>query len=217
MSPTADQINEVRFEPESHHLRTGDLLLFRPRPLRPLEWLWPLNWFAYLICTFGRSEYCHAGIAVACHGTWFCAEMVEGQGGRLFPIDRYLKSRSGAIDVYTPDVKERLGFKRHKCAVKALELVGRPYGYGSVLLSAILHFPIIRQFSRVWISDQTNDLAVPTRPMYCSAGAAWAARIGGTIDPVPQLADCYTEPGDLARSSLYKYQRTLTRGDQNEN
>ena len=35
-----------------------------------------------------------------------------------------------------------------------------------------------------------------------------AMRAGG-VDPVPNLADRLTEPGDLARSAFYEYRFTL--------
>ena len=45
-------------------------------------------------------------------------------------------------------------------------------------------------------------------PPFCSEAVSIAVQAGG-VDPVPTLADRYTEPGDLARSLFFHYRFTL--------
>ena len=207
MSPTTQQICHLTLHEAYRKIRSGDVLLFRPRRLSFWQSLWPLNWFGFLICIFGRSEYCHAGMVVRVRHMLMVAEMVEGQGGRLYPLSRYLRTNSGSIDVYHINQDY---YDPSAAAAAALDFSGAPYGYRSVLYSTLLHLPIIRGVVHHFCFDrQTDDELAPTRPMYCSAAVAWAMRTGGGVDPVNQQADSYTEPGDLARSATLDYQFTL--------
>ena len=54
-----------------------------------------------------------------------------------------------------------------------------------------------------------DDEQPSRRPPFCSEACAMADRVGGGVDPVPQLADRLTEPADLARSPFYRYRFTL--------
>ncbi len=84
-------------------------------------------------------------------------------------------------------------------------LAGCPYGYAVLVAAAVRHLPVVRWLVR----PSLNDAAVDRRPPFCSQACAMADRLGGGVDPVPHLADCFTEPADLARSAFYRYQYTL--------
>ena len=86
MPPTRNKLRYLSHSRARLQLDAADLLLFRPRPLRWCEWLWPRNWFGALVCLFGRTPYCHAAKAVACRGVWLAVETIEGQGGRAYPL-----------------------------------------------------------------------------------------------------------------------------------
>jgi hypothetical protein len=69
----------------------------------------------------------------------------------------------------------------------------------------LLHLPLVR-----WLMTAHLDDAAPDgRPPFCSHACAMADRQGGGVDPVPHLADRFTEPADLARSPFYRYRFTL--------
>jgi hypothetical protein len=85
-----------------------------------------------------------------------------------------------------------------------LGITGRRYGWANLCRAALLHLPIFRFLVR----PDTNDNGASTRPPFCSEAVAMAVRAGG-VDPVPNLADRLTEPGDLARSAFYEYRCTL--------
>lgn len=70
---------------------------------------------------------------------------------------------------------------------------------------AAFPLPGIRRLVRAEFDDRSRD----RRPPSCSQACARAYRLGGKVDPVPNLADRITEPGDLARSPFFKYQGTL--------
>jgi len=72
--------------------------------------------------------------------------------------------------------------------------------------AAMVHLPWLRLVVRA----NTNDRNFSRRPPFCSQAVAMAERIGGRVDPVPQLADRLTEPADLARSPFYRYRFTLS-------
>ncbi len=102
------------------------------------------------------------------------------------------------------------------------QMAGRQYGYAAILKTAIVHCPLLAltQYAARWIpvlrrvsglidplktdtASLTNDRLASGAAPYCSAAGAIADRIGGGVDPVPSLADAFTEPGDLARSQFY--------------
>jgi hypothetical protein len=64
----------------------------------------------------------------------------------------------------------------------------------------------------VWrwlVRPDLNDRRFTSQPPFCSEACVMADRLGGRVDPVPQLADRLTEPADLARSPFYRYRFTL--------
>jgi hypothetical protein len=64
--------------------------------------------------------------------------------------------------------------------------------------------PVVRWLVRPVTDDRANG----AHPPFCSQAVAIACRAGG-VDPVPNLADRLTEPGDLARSPFFRYRFTL--------
>jgi len=72
---------------------------------------------------------------------------------------------------------------------------------------------VFRAHVRLFVRPETDDAANGTHPPFCSQAVALACRAGG-VDPVPQLADRLTEPGDLARSPFFAYLFTLGTGDE---
>jgi hypothetical protein len=62
---------------------------------------------------------------------------------------------------------------------------------------------------RLAYHTDTDDDQLDGRAVFCSEAVSRADRLGGGVDPVPNLADHDTEPGDLARSDFYRYQFTL--------
>ena len=85
-------------------------------------------------------------------------------------------------------------------------LAGCDYGWWNLAGAALVHLPWLRLVVRANINDRNFS----RRPPFCSQAVAMAERIGGRVDPVPQLADRLTEPADLARSPFYRYRFTLS-------
>ena len=172
-------------------IRGGDLLLFRPRGF---------VWRA--IAVAGRSEYTHAAMA----GWWsrrlMCVEMCS-RGGRALLLSNIVRRWPGAIDVYRANATGQR-FSRAAAVHAMIDITGRRYGWFNLFRAALLHLPLFRFL----VAPETNDAADSAWPPFCSQAVAMATRAGG-VDPVPNLADRLTEPGDLARSPFYRYQFTL--------
>jgi len=176
-------------------IRDGDLLLFRPR-----GWIWRVVGVA------GRSCYTHAAMA----GWWkvgptrrlMCVEMTAG-GGRAQLLSNLAARWPGAIDVYRANAARRK-FSRERALLRMIEITGREYGWWNLARAALVHLPIFRFLVR----PATDDREATAWPPFCSQAAAEAYRAGG-VDPVPNLADRLTEPGDLARSPFFQYRFTL--------
>lgn len=174
-------------------IQNGDVLLFRAGN----------SLMSRLISACGRGVHCHAGVAAWWGDNLFCLEVREWHGGRAVLLEHEVARRPGLIDVYrliSFGAESRFGIVH-----KMLRFAGAGYGYWSVLRTAAYHLPVLRMAIKPLTDDQMEN----GRPPYCSQAVAYACRAGANIDLVPNAADCMTEPADLARSALLKYQFTL--------
>ncbi len=169
----------------------GDLLLFRQRGL---------------ISILGRGRHSHAAMAAWWGDDLFCLEIRGLFGGRAVTLASQVERYPGRIDVYRTNPENRRPEYSAESAVQYMRrLAGCDYGWLNLAEAALLRLPVFRLFHEA----DTNDQAASSRPPFCSQAVAMAHRIGGGVDPVPNLADRITEPPDLARSSFYRYQFTL--------
>lgn len=186
--------NYVSLARRQFEIADGDLLLFRSGGL-----------VASLIRRAGRSDYSHAGRAAWWGDDLFCCELRGLTGGRAVTLASQVRRFPGRIDVYETNPANRWPHYDRSVAVRYHRLLaGSDYGWASIFAAATLHLPVVRLLVR----PELNDRHESTRPPYCSQACAAADRLGG-VDPVPQLADRLTEPGDLARSTFYRYRFTL--------
>lgn len=194
-----ENINMVRYDDIRHEIWNGDLLLFRKRRIGLLDGA---------IAVAGRGIHSHAAKAAWWKNDLFCLEVREFHGGRAVVLSNQVRKYPGRIDVFRPNAEGR--WSRYD-ADGSLEVMrrfaGGEYGYWNVLLTALTHMPFCRLFVRPTRED--DPVLDYDRPPFCSQAVALADRIGGGVDPVPHLADRFTEPADLARSPFYKYLFTL--------
>lgn len=177
-------------------IRDGDLLLFRGR-----------GWVSWLIGVAGRSKYSHAAKAVWWDDLLFCCEVREFRGGRAVTLASQVQRRRGLIDVFEANPGGRWREYDSRASSRYMRrLAGCDYGYWGVFKTALQHLPLWRCLVR----PNMNDQQWTSEPPFCSEACAAADRIGGGVDPVPQLADRVTEPADLARSPFYRYRFTLS-------
>ena len=85
-----------------------------------------------------------------------------------------------------------------------IEITGKPYGRWNLFRAALHHSIVVR----LLLAPAEDDLEIGRDTPFCSQAVSLACRLGG-VDPVPNLADRLTEPGDLARSSFFEYGCTL--------
>lgn len=169
----------------------GDLLLFRRDGP---------------IAIAGRGRHVHAAKAAWWEGDLFCLEVREWFGGRAVLLDRLVRRQPSRIDVYRANAGDRWPEYDRRGATRYMRRwAGCPYGYTGVLIAAMSHVPLFRW----WIRPSVEDDVLSGRPPFCSQACAAADRLGGGVDPVPHLADGFTEPADLARSPFYQYRFTL--------
>jgi hypothetical protein len=181
----------VHYPSVRHHIRDGDLLLFRNRGL---------------ISIAGRGEHCHAAKAAWWGNDLFCLEVRQWFGGRAVMLSSQVARRPGRIDVYQANPDNRWPLYDRAGATRFMRrLCGCRYGYGRLIAVALLHLPLVRCLVRPNLDDQDID----RDPPICSQACAMADRLGGGVDPVEHLADRLTEPADLARSPFYRYRFTL--------
>lgn len=178
-------------------IRRADLLLFRGH-----------GWVSKLIATAGRSRYTHAAKVDRIGEQLFCCEVREWKGGRIVTLASQVRKYPGRIDVYTANPNNLPGFDREASAEYMRRFAGEDYGYRAVAKASLQYLPVVRLLARTDYEMENGD--TPNAPPYCSQACASADRHGGGIDPVPNLADKFTLPGDLGRSGFYRYLCTLS-------
>jgi hypothetical protein len=185
----------VPFAEAIFEMEEGDLLLYRA-DATPVDGA---------IAKGGRSDYCHAAKIARTLDEWRILEMVQGHGGREISLMDAVKRNPGRWDVYetNPDGMFRR-YDSYKAVQKMRSFIDRKYGWVHLIAAALQHMPIVRWF----MPSPTEDASHNGHPPFCSEAVAISDCDGG-IDPVPNLADRFTEPGDLARSLFYRYRFTL--------
>ena len=187
-----DQLNPIGYAEARDQIADGDVLLYRRRGL---------------ISIAGRGLHGHAAMDARWGDDLFCLEIRELFGGRAVTLSSQVERYPGRIDVYRANPDNRWPEYDAAGAARFMRrLAGCDYGWLNLAAAGLLHLPWIR----LCLKANTNDEAVSRRPPFCSQAVAAAHRIGGRVDPVNHLADRLTEPADLARSSFYRYQFTLT-------
>jgi len=199
------------------YIMDADVLLYDGRSL-----------LAKSIKAIGRNAYSHAALAGWSNGDdptskysrLFAYEMKLAGGGGTH-LSAHAEKWPGMIDVYRvsdlhttydwdPTSKQQTGQPSvldRRLAVALMKDFCRPgeYGYAHLLMSALLHAPVLRFFMSQPTDDQLEDRS---RPPVCSEALAYVLRKAFT-DVVINTPDHYTEPGDLARSPLLHYMFTL--------
>ncbi|MFZ5829582.1 MAG: hypothetical protein ACOY3P_05820 [Planctomycetota bacterium] len=173
-------------------VRVGDVILDRYQRGNPLSWA---------IARIGRSIYSHARLLSRDGADWRTLDTFQGTGGRDLSLSEEVARKPRRLDVYRCTSLE---YHRHKAARVMREIVGRQYGWRSLWWCALRHAPLVRLLVSPRMDDNLNGGLVP----FCSQAVAAAMRTAG-CDPVPNLPDRLTEPGDLARSAVLEYQFTL--------
>lgn len=201
----------VTFENAAPEIRNADQLQFRGGR----------GVISTFIRTYGGSPHTHSAKAAWWESTLMCLEVRELRGGRAVTLESQVKKFPGQIDVFRSNAMRLPETSAYEAKLQGLErgdyydrqramqlmlsMAGCEYGYGEVALAALTHLPIVR----ICCQPNFNDEAIRERPPFCSAACTIADRIGGGVDPVPHLADAYTEPGHLTHSTFYKYLFTL--------
>jgi hypothetical protein len=185
-------LNLISLDRARGHILDGDLLLFRRRGM---------------ISIAGRGVHSHAAKASWWGEDLFCVEVREWYGGRAVTLVSQVRRCPARIDVFRANPHNRWPqYDRPRANRWMRRLAGCDYGYAAVLSAAMLHLP----FVRMALCAETQDRAIDRRPPFCSQACAMADRLGGSVDPVPHLADRLTEPADLARSAFYEYRFTIS-------
>jgi len=188
--------NERLLHEVAGELRTADLLLFRGQ-----------SWISRLIAVGGRSKYSHAAKVDRLGSELYCVECRELKGGRIVTLASQVANYAGLIDVFSANPENKTGFDRAASAGYMRRFAGQDYGWLAVYRAAFQHLPVIRLVIDHDYELENGDR--PGLPAFCSQACAMADHYGGGIDPVANLADRFTLPGDLARSSFYRYRWTL--------
>jgi len=184
-------------------IRSGDVLLFRAG--RRLS--------NRLIARGTRSHYAHAAMAAWWNGTLMCLEMLQTTGGRAVTFSSQICGYPQQWDVYR--ARPGIEFDAHRAVEAMLRMTGTPYGWPTLFRCAVRRLPIVRllvsppsESDDRPALDERGRATIPDDPLHCSAAVSRALR-AGRLDPVANLPDWATTPGDLSRSALLEYRFTI--------
>jgi len=200
----------VKYDDIKHLIEEGDVLLFRGT-----------GFFSRAVGRLGEGVHSHVAIASWHNNHLECVEFKEWKGGRVVSLELQVEQNPSRIDVYrvlTPqpamifdkqnrtilyDTKELDLLSVTRCMRK---MTGLPYGWKRICCIARHKIPILRGFYNVKKSteDESSTLIYPV----CSTAVASCFSQHG-FDLVKNRSDQWTEPADLARSSLLQYLFTL--------
>ena len=180
------QTPKLWYESARGLIRDGDVLIF----------LAGRDISSCLIGAAGRSDAVHAGMAAWWNGRLMCVHTLQWRGGRVDLLGRLLPAWESGILVRRPTAPSY-------CPLAAVdqmqEIIGHPYGWGSIFRASVAHMPILRLLLwRKMLPFMLDDGGNGNFP-FCSMAVSRAMRAGG-VDPVEHLSDAWTEPADLARS-----------------
>lgn len=205
---------EIPLSDSLNLIKEGDVLLFRNKAL-----------ISRLVGRAGEGQYCHVGVASKNDGFVECVEFKEWRGGRSVSLERVVEIYGGEIDIYRlSPVKYIYKYDSSQNAVISEEkifntftakrvtncmrkMTGLPYGWTRILWIFLHKFPITRFFYD--INNLTLD--VPSEQQVypvCSTSLAHCFNKAG-FDLVNHRSDEYTEPNDIARSSILSYVFTI--------
>jgi hypothetical protein len=174
-------------------VKTGDVLLYR-RGRTLMSWL---------IAGIGRSPYSHAAMIDRVGDSPLMLETRQWIGARVLSLRDEVLHGDTPIDVYRPVGSAAMAARQAAAYMWRLE--GREYGWLALFRAALLRMPVLRLVLPAKWKQERGDLAP-----YCSMAVSAAYRSAG-VDLVPNLADQFTEPGDLARSAMLQYVGTLSK------
>jgi len=174
------------------------------------------GWLSNIICYATGGPHSHSALLRRGLASVDVLELREFHGGRVRPLRAEVDKYPGRIDIFSPNAGGRwtTNFDEPfegwdaKGAVQYMELLTRlDYGYRSVLRIGLRKVPLVWRFYALETSDIVNN-GRNVRP-FCSHAVALACRLGGFVDPVPNLPDFLTTPNDLTRSLFFQYEFTL--------
>ena len=140
---------------------------------------------SWLIKRYGSGVHSHAGMAHWDGDNLECVEFREFKGARSVSLKSQVEPHPNNIDTM-------------------LDLTGLPYGWKNFWKLGKHYLPFCR------LAEQNVKDDDPTDVFVCSTAVAYAYR-KAYVDPVPYLADSAVTPADLARSSLFQYQFTISK------
>jgi hypothetical protein len=212
----------VPYHEAKNYIKEADVLLFRGEGL--------ISW---LIKRYGSGVHSHAGIAHWDGDNLECVEFREFNGGRSVSLKSQVNTHPNNIDVFRvvnsisfnsfsgwPENNDQRSIKveynnidedyvftddiASQVSDVMLDLTGLPYGWKNFVKLGKHYLPFCR------LAEQNVKDDDPTNVFVCSTAVVYAYR-KGFIDPVPYLADSAVTPADLARSTLFKYQFTISK------
>lgn len=207
--------HKILYSQIKDQIQEGDVILFRGKSL-----------ISFFIGRFGQTKYTHVGIASWVNGSGKpplleLVEFKEGVGGRSSSFDRVVDENSGRMDIYRPeptwttlayDMKQKKivasfnNFDAKAITNSMRRMTGRAYGWNKIWQFAKRKMFGLRLIYKpdVIMDDTPDDLMYPV----CSTAIAHAFNKNG-FDLIPNRADAWTEPGQIAMSAHLHYICTI--------
>lgn len=203
-------------------IQNADILLFRAP-----NTIWSIGWW---IAKLGGTPYSHVGLACHCHHELVCIEFREFIGSRKLPLKYQFEERPNLeIDVFrvSPQIvsfiysekttwgqvfKPEINISKKEFNPKiaqqicgrAERFIGRPYAWKLIYQIGKTFVPGLRLCILKDIVDINREIFV------CSTLVTHSYRME-YVDLCPFIADEFTQPADIAKSSALSYLFTITK------
>lgn len=180
------------------HIRSGDLLSFRPR----CKWYFPWEYATWLIALTNPNRICHSAMA-AWWGRNLMVVQMTSTPQRIVLLSEYVKRWPGKITVSRALVGP--GFHCESAVSRMVKITERRYGW---IRLALLGLANTFTGGLLWPNPIDDDTTVSNLPPVCSESYSRAMRLSG-FDPCPNRPDSRTEPHHLFESPRLKPLFTL--------
>lgn len=182
-----------RYASVRHRISDGDILLVQRQPVDIQD---------LAISISGRSTTIHAMMAAWRRGRLYALDTYQGVGGRETLLSKLVDLWPSQILVRKVAPEFIRHYDRSAAVAEMRKIVNKPYGWWALRKASLIHIPVVRVVLFRWLLPSMVDDGANGSLPFCSMAVSRACRAGG-IDPVPNLADGWTEPSDLLRSASF--------------
>lgn len=159
-------------------------------------------WEGDLVLLRNRKGTCIRAAKVArWDGELFCLDVKKYQGVTAISLEQLVRFHPGQVDVYEVNPLDRWATYDRQGSIRHMKNM---FFSKADRRNAVIE-TLMNLFLR-WFSTPNKKIA---KTPYGAEAIRMADRLGGGVEPVPDLTTAWVTPPDLGQSPLYRYRFTL--------